>query len=800
MSSMPEEILVDNETWGTRELLEVITSRFFDLGSEGAYPNSWEVQGIDGREVGEQLLQLNVHLDPMGLIGSLEDSNPPVMTISRMPSGSSVMEGYQQVVLWTVMAAFMTLVGSHWVSEYEYEGESGISEIVQSSLFFTIPVMLSFFLASYCRVLVARKYGIEIGHITPIVFPIPTWWSFGIIGALGQRKPDLVPMPNRRALGSIEVTVPIVLFLAGNILTILGLMMTPSNPPELTAAPTVFDTSLFTGYLVETWMGNELGIRLQWLHPIGIAGVGLSIVGWGLMLPIPGLPGDRLLYAIIGPSEMRNGRTQTSIFLLVLFVMVVVFATAQWTPWIFLAFVAAWQRFNPDSLPQPIILDEHIGLEERFRSRFVAIAAIVLLAGLPGTVPSYEMEDYIAGISTDEWPEELHFEAGVGEEILLILEPRGVMPVSGWLQFRVEGSDPDDWGLNYSCSEFSEVCRFDGLTQNKILELPIVITPPEEDFSPHLLKILVEISGFEVEHLIKLSSHDDEGFVDSYWNLTGDSENPIICSEMDAGEGGVLSIEGSYWEQMNGSNLSFGVQEVCLRGHEGAIQNSDLFDGQGRVFGPVVYLIRENSTSGPWAIPIDGTEPLIQVEDGLWVVPSEFVAVGDVFYHSDSGSPFCPSSDVAAQINTSSNWSVEMGNYTAMRITGNLSGEGTIGIGTEGWLALCHNDETMEAFSIKESVDVYVHPNGLYRGLDVEEIMVFNRAAGRMNLAVEWHGDSPQSGIWEVSIIDWIESGDSTSITVKEVGLSSLERAVWITADESGITVHLSARCPSEGC
>jgi hypothetical protein len=141
-----------------------------------------------------------------------------------------------------------------------------------------------------------------------------------------------------------------------------------------------------------------------------------------------------------------------------------------------------------------------------------------------------------------------------------------------------------------------------------------------------------------------------------------------------------------------------------------------------------------------------------------------------------------------------------MGNYTAMRITGNLSGEGTIGIGTEGWLALCHNDETMEAFSIKESVDVYVHPNGLYRGLDVEEIMVFNRAAGRMNLAVEWHGDSPQSGIWEVSINDWIESGDSTSITVKEVGLSSLERAVWVTADESGITVHLSARCPSEGC
>ena len=117
-----------------------------------------------------------------------------------------------------------------------------------------------------------------------------------------------------------------------------------------------------------------------------------------------------MLHAIIGPSEMRSGSTQTSIFLIVLFVMVVVFATAKWTPWIFLAFVAAWQRFNPDNLPQPIILDEHFGLEERFRSRFVAIAIIVLIAGMPGSVPSYEMEEYDAGVSTESWPEELLFD------------------------------------------------------------------------------------------------------------------------------------------------------------------------------------------------------------------------------------------------------------------------------------------------------------------------------------------------------------------------------------------------------
>ena len=794
-----EEILVDSETWGTRELLEVIASRFFDLGNEGAYPNSWEVSGKDGLVVGEQLLRLNKHLEPMGLVGSLEDSNPPVMIIARAPVGSSVMRRSQQVALWVVMAGFMTMVGEHWVSAYDYAG-SGISELGWSFFFFTSPVMFSLLVASYSRVIVARKFGVEVGHIAPIVFPIPTWWPFGIVGSLGQKKADLVPIPNRRALGSIEVVIPIVLFLSGSILTIFGLMMTPSDPPELTSAPTVFDTNLITGYLVESWMGGESEIRLQWLHPTGIAGIGLSIIGWVLMLPIPGLPGDRLLHAIIGPSEMRGGGTQTSIFLIVLFVMVLVFATAQWTPWIFLAFVAAWQRFNPDSLPQPIILDEHYGLEERFRSRFVAIAAIVLLAGMPSNVPSYEMSAYDAGISIESWPEELVFETDEVLELPLVLEPRGVMPVSGWLQFRVEGAEPFEWGVNSSCSSSPEICRFDGLTQKEALELSILISPPENYFSPHLLKILVDVSGFEVEHVIKLSSLRNESFSEPFWDLEEDSDSPIICNFMNVREGGMLVVEGPYWKQINDSNISVGTQEICLRGHEGAIQNSDSFDEQGRAFGPMVFLTRGNDTIGPWKIPINGSERSIQVSGGSWTIPSDFAVEGDTLVHSDYGSPFCQSGDVAKQVNTESNWSEEMGNYSAIRLIGNLSGEGSIGIGAGGWLAKCNSEGEMEAFRIRESIDVYVQPSGLGRGINAEEFVIFNREDVRVELSLEWHGDSPQSGIWEVNMSDWIEGGNSTVITAKAVGLPDLERAVWVTADESGTTVHLSARCPSEGC
>jgi len=106
----------------------------------------------------------------------------------------------------------------------------------------------------------------------------------------------------------------------------------------------------------------------------------------------------------------------------------------------------------------------------------------------------------------------------------------------------------------------------------------------------------------------------------------------------------------------------------------------------------------------------------------------------------------------------------------------------------------------METFRIRESVDVYVQPSGLGRGINADDFVIFNREDVRMGLSLEWYGDSPQSGIWEITMSDLVEGGNSTLITAKAVGIPDLERVVWVTAEESGITVHVSARCPSEGC
>ena len=93
-----DKIVIDRETWGNQELFEVICSRYFDLGNQGQYPPSWEVKGIGGN-TSEQLLRLNQHLGPMGVVGYLEDSNPPVLTIAKLPQGRNVMQTWHQGLL-----------------------------------------------------------------------------------------------------------------------------------------------------------------------------------------------------------------------------------------------------------------------------------------------------------------------------------------------------------------------------------------------------------------------------------------------------------------------------------------------------------------------------------------------------------------------------------------------------------------------------------------------------------------------------------------------------------------------------
>ena len=50
-------------------------------------------------------------------------------------------------------------------------------------------------------------------------------------------------------------------------------------------------------------------------------------------------------------------------------------------------------------------------------------------------------------------------------QLELPLEPSGLMPVSGWLQMRIEGATNAGWEIHSDCIDELGVCRFDDITQ-----------------------------------------------------------------------------------------------------------------------------------------------------------------------------------------------------------------------------------------------------------------------------------------------------------------------------------------------
>ena len=307
-----KRLSLDTETWSNQELYEVISSRYFILGNESSKMGSWEVKGANGHNSSEALLLLNNHLKSLGMIGTLSEHSIPILTIRALPPSGETLKKWQQLSIWSLMSLFLTIVGSEWLGRYDPNKNILSMDTMQESLiYFTFPVIFSLLFASVLRSFIASKSNLKTGLMIPIIFPIlyPVW-PFGLAGLISQKRIDFLPFPNRKRLAIIESIVPIMIIFMGLIFTMIGLMLTSNEPPEITKSPIVFTSSIFSQFISSIIIGDMVELRLQWLHPIGISGIGLSMIGWILLLPIPGFPGDRIVYSLLGPRVRVQGKNQ----------------------------------------------------------------------------------------------------------------------------------------------------------------------------------------------------------------------------------------------------------------------------------------------------------------------------------------------------------------------------------------------------------------------------------------------------------------------------------------------------------
>ena len=792
--------LLDTETWGDIELLEVICSRYFLLGGQGLSELSWEVNGRDGRDPSECLLSLNRHLKSLSMIAVLDEGDPPVMSVGSLPTQPVVMPSWQQSLVWVLAASFTTLSGSLWISSMEPGQQPFDSSILQTAIvFFTLPVLGSILLASYARIFVAKAFEVENSHLIPLAFPVfSPEWPFSLVSAIGQTRSDLHPVPNRRALGMIELTAPAMMFVCGTVLTIIGLGLTPVQPPAYDASPVTVELNLISEILGSILVEPHTLLRLQWLHPTGLAGIALSIVGWALLLPIPGFPGDRILHSLLGPADMQDDRNQTSIFISTLGFVLLIFISTEYWPWLLLAAIAAWRRFSPEHLPEPFVVDEYASLDEIPMRQIATLTIAILLLGYPGLEPSSQIEEWDAGISTEEWPISMTFDEEI-TQLKLPLEPSGIMPVSGWLQIRLEGATDAGWQINSECLDERGVCRFDDITQASpgSVEIELSRDSTEPSNLTFRLVVLIDVENQVSEHSVLFRSADSTSSIDPLWVMVEDTSTPRICVELSVSEGDYvnLSINNPFWSFENETSLAEGTHDLCLRGQVGAIQSLPQRDEQHLVIGPPIIIHREGQPDEILLMSIEDTLPRMHVSGGEWVIPEWFgPEEGYTIARGESGSVFCPSSNAIADVDTSDNWSRDLADRSAIAISQAGPGNGTLRFSALGWLAVCDDTTLLSAYQVIEGPDL-VTGSGLPNSrLSEGELRIVNRENTTFSLSVDWAGDAVNWDNWDVSVPSQIAPNSQALGTISVEETTSAIWASWISIEDDEITLHFSAR------
>jgi hypothetical protein len=746
------------------------------------------------------LRSLNRHLKDLSLIAVLDEGDPPLLSVGGLPSQVMVMPAWQQALIWVLVTGFVTMAGALWVTHLNPAPAVLELAVLQTSLvFFALPVMGSVLLASYARIFVSDAFEVESNHLIPLAFPVMSpEWPFSLISAIGQMRPDLHPLPNRRALGFIELTTPTVMFVCGSILTILGLGMTPNQPPAYEAAPIVVDTNSLVDILGSVILSSDVALKLQWIHPTGLAGIALSLAGWALLLPIPGFPGDRILHALIGPGDMQEGSNQTSIFIATLGFALLIFISTEYWPWLLLAAIAAWRRFSPEQMPSPFVVDEYAGLDEIQMRQIASLTLVILLLGYPGLEPSYEMEDWDKGLSTESWPTHILFEDG-GAEVELSLEPVGVMPVSGWLQMRIEGAPFGGWQIDSECMDEREVCRFDDITQASPGSVSVSMNRDQMEASEQTFRlvILLDVADHVSEYVIVFQPTGVTSPIDPLWVMVEDTQTPRICVEIMVVEGDYVNLTNydPFWSFENETSLGPGIHHLCMRGHEGALQSLSLRDDQYRRIGPSISLSRENLANDVLFLPIEGTQPIIQVSDGVWRIPEWFESDSEyVIARGESGSAFCPSTDVIAEVNASGDWDRDLADRSSILLPAGEIDNATLRFSALGWLALCQGTTMLASYRVVEGPDVMVDPGTLSSRMPNGEFSIVNRENTSMSISLDWTGDAVAWDNWEAWAPSEVAAMSSVTANASVHGAPSAWWAAWVTADEDGITLHFAAR------
>ncbi|MBJ23163.1 MAG: hypothetical protein CMB64_00695, partial [Euryarchaeota archaeon] len=564
--------------WSQKDLLGRIVARHFNIyeSLSGVWP-SWVVDSKDEKEISVSLEELNKHLKKLDWMAKIFPEEPYVLKILPIPKGLFLLGKKQFFIFWCLAFFSAWGMGIEWISNYQQDTSLlNYNTLFRSFTYYAIPLIGTLLISNTVQLYLAKRNDVRIGSMIPILFPIPlAFWPFGIIAIPSHPKRDSICWPNSKKMIGICLSGPAIMLFFGALFLTIGIFITPDAINQINSQPLKTNPPLIIELLFSIVPDKySVDLELYWLHPIGLAGLALTLIGWINLLPLPTLAGGRILAGLIGLDEMAKVGTQISLMVLMLILGISYGFLEQNSLWTFIVIGGLMLLFmHGTDQKLPIILDETKSIDEGISKNFTSIFIILLLLLLPAKMPLEPIDDWESDIiiSLDE----LYYFNENGEIKLTIENPSLLskeMTIKTWIE------SPQEILFEINCiqDDIFEDCNLINIKPHSTVELSFKsknnITPNQ---SIEVILLFEHLGLKQYHHTSFIPSSQIQSLIPR-WDFNDDLIKPEICTNLtNNGEEIEISIPTHWKNKYHENTLKQGEQRVCLIGEAGFTLSND---------------------------------------------------------------------------------------------------------------------------------------------------------------------------------------------------------------------------------
>ncbi len=806
-------IRVERVSWSQRDFLEQLISDHFVIISEGEKGYCWNVDAIDD-DVDSSLESLCSKLVPLGWVPVLDDDEPYFLQIKPHPVRSAVIGSRSHFLLWCLSFAFLSVIGASWSGRVNASIDPVSLEAFRiGSIQYALPIISTIALASFLRRFIARRHGVKVDHLLPVSIPFPITalnpiWPFGLIGILQLRRIDEIRFPNPISLAQVSLVLPVTMIISGICFVLAGLYCTSNSSSIIDEVPFVLNLNWFTTSIGSTIFGDSILYKTQWASPLMLAGHGMMIVGFILLLPIPNFPGDHIFSAYSGRFWSQDTSYQALGLLITVAIAILVYFQGDYWLWIGIGSLAVWRRFQSDAIPIPLVVNE-IGCEKDKMYWGHWVIVVFLLLALPSFEISNAMENWEDDLDSSDWVSEHEIISGNNSTLEYTLSTNGLLELSGIAHVSPSGSI-DGWGIEIMCpdeSNFSGLdCTYSGVSQQSPKILQIRLEPPNESITGmiHLDLVFHSTNGNTFYHQTAVNVVGSVHILGEGWVSNSEQNHCVrMVVDMESLPANV-TLDDPMWSLVQGEhhpitdpmNITFDNPElICVEPLEGAIQLASK-SSDGGLLGPIIHYQSDNGTI------LSLTAPLLDVNRTLVSLYDEVVFNNSSPFHADAigwhhnGSSPCPESPISL---LSGNWfwsPIESINESQIVHFSDDIQNGSLQLPDYGIITVC-TESSPTIFELVPGPSLLLNGELMVLNSDLSNssITLSNVGQEPVSLIPVLHSSIPLDSVWNITVPDQIPVNGSISIDTNRSEVFGGFTGVWFESSSIGLEIHLAALC-----